>query len=522
MKKIEILLVMMMATVTVFASQPVKKTSKKAASTTEVTQKVDSVSIMMESAKKGNTVAQNIVGSWYYSGKDSIKQDYQEALKWWALAAKQDNAKAIGNMAMCYQYGHGVKQDSLMAVNLYEQAIKKGNDQLLPLHEKQVEKTGSLFSALLLVDCYQKGIGVKKDLTKAAAYQEKAAAKGHVESQYETALYYQKIGQAAQAAEWYKKAARQQHPLSIYHYGLMTFNGTGVKQNREDGLKLLKMASDKGVSLADYQLGRIYYNGDGVQKDAKTAVPYLCKAAKENIDARWLLANCYLKGEGVAQDYYLAVQWLSDSYVTHKKGLNDLLAADNNGAFTAYLTGLKQYYVDKNIVEAIKSFEQVDKAKNPEGKTMLGVCYASKENAKRNEKKGVKTLTQAIETSAVANYYLAQMYATGTGVDKDDAKALELLKKAADKGIAYAQCQLGDKYFEGNGVTKDLTKAALLYLDAEAQNRLSPSSAKNLVKCYEQKLNVLPDLQNAQKRIEKLNQLKVNNNLSALLKQLEE
>ena len=152
---------------------------------------------------------------------------------------------------------------------------------------------------------------------------------------------------------------------------------------------------------------------------------------------------------------------------------------------------------------------------------MLAVCLADKDYKKRNLKKAIKQLTKAAASSPAAQYYLSAMYETGTGVDKDDAKAVELLKLAADKGVAYAQCKLGDRYIKGNGVEQNATKAALLYLDAEVQNHLTPQSAKNLAECYKQKLAVLPDLQNTDKRIEQLGKQKANGNLINLLKLLE-
>ena len=73
----------------------------------------------------------------------------------------------------------------------------------------------------------------------------------------------------------------------------------------------------------------------------------------------------------------------------------------------------------------------------------------------------------------------------------------------------------------GNGVPKDMTKAAQLYLAAESQNYLTPHAAKNLAECYKKKLNILPDLNNAEKRIENLSKQKANDNLISLLKLLE-
>lgn len=515
MKKNLIFLVLAFFITASYAVQPVKKNVRK-----DKNEKVDSVALIMEQASKGNDTAQNTVGLWYYLGKDTIKQDYRKALEWWARSAKQGNADAIGNMAICYQMGRGTEKDSMRAVNLYEAAIKKGNAAIIPQHEAIVKNTGSVFSSLLLHECYKKGIGVNKDPKKATEYLEKAAEGNNIDSQYAIALNYLNSKKETKALEWFKKAAKQGHIGATYYYGNLLFNGVGTEKNQKDGLKLLEIAANKDFTMANYQLGRIFYEGDGVTKDPQTAVNYLRKAIN-NPNAKWLLGLCYYKGEGVNQDYYFAAQFLSDSYISHKDKFNDLLKKDNEGSFSQYLMGLRKYYVDKDLEDAAKWFTKVEKAKIVEGTTMLGVIYGNKDNKKRNEKKAVKTLTKAAETSAVANYYLSAMYESGTGVEKNEQKALELLKKAAEAGVAYAQCKLGDRYMKGNGVPKDLTKATLLYLDAEAQNHLTPSSAKNLAECYQQKVKVLPDLDDAEKRIKELNKVKANDNLISVLKLLE-
>jgi len=516
MKKIFVILAVLTATVTTAnCAQLSKKNVKK-----EV---VDSTTIVMEKAKAGDASAQNTVGVWYYTGRDSVKQDYKQALQWWARSAKQDNADAIGNMAMCYQLGRGTEKDSAMAVKLYEAAIKKGNQSIVPQHETIVKNTGSVFSSLLLRECYQKGIGVKKDAKQAAYYQEMAAKGGHVDSQFALGLQTLNNNQADKAAAWFKKAASQGHVGAIYYYGYLLFNGIGISQDKEKGIKYITLASTKGFPTADYQLGIIFRDGNGVEKNPKTALAYIKKAAfKGNADAKWVLGNMYLKGESTAVDYYFATQWLAEvALTTHKKEFNELLKEDYEGIYSQYLMGLRKYFVDKDYAAAIDYFKKVEKAKNAEGSTMLAMCYANKDYAKQNPQKAVKMLTKAAEGSNVANYYLALMYADGNGVGKDDAKAVELLTKAAEAGIAYAECKLGDRYMEGIGVAKDMNKAAQLYLDAEAQNHLKLQSAKNLAECYQKKITALPDLDDARKRIEKLNKQKENGNLVSLLSHLE-
>ena len=200
------------------------------------------------------------------------------------------------------------------------------------------------------------------------------------------------------------------------------------------------------------------------------------------------------------------------------------MADSKQKVFYDYLAGLKKYYLDKDFEGAIKLFKNVEKLQCAEGLTMQATSLANKDNKKRNVKKAITLYEKAIEKgSAVAAYYLSSLYETGEGMkEADKAQALKLLKEAAQKGIAYAQDKLGDKYFAGDGISKDYTAAAKLYLQAEAQNRLTVSAAKNLAYCYERGFKVLPDLDNAKKRIEELQKYKPSNSLIELLKSLEE
>ena len=51
------------------------------------------------------------------------------------------------------------------------------------------------------------------------------------------------------------------------------------------------------------------------------------------------------------------------------------------------------------------------------------------------------------------------LYATGEGVSKDDAKALEWFRKAAVQGDPSAQLYLATMYSNGTGVARDLLEA---------------------------------------------------------------
>ena len=477
----------------------------------------DTLAILTEKATEGDASAQNTLGLWYYSGKN-VEQNYKTALQWWAKSANQGNPYAIGNMAMCYQLGRGVQPDSTLAVALYKKAVEKGNKDIVAQHEKLAEKKENLFSNALMYELYANGVGVRPDLAKAATYQEVLAEAGDAMRQYRLALYYMNIDRADRAAKWFKAAAEQDVPGALYYYGYLLHKGMGIGQDKGKGIEMMQKAEEKGFLAADYQLGMAYHDGDGVAQDYQKAVEYLKKAAPVNGKAQWQLGLCYLNGEGVACDYDFATQWFAESFRSHEKEFNALLEESGKEAFREYLMGLFHYHVDKDFEVAIACFKKVEKAKRVEGKTMQAMCLANKDYAKGNVKKAAKMLEKASAESPVAKFYLADFYANGIGVQKDEAKASELLTKAADEGVGEAMCALGDKYMAGDGVPQDFVKAAQYYLQAESQLRLTVASAKNLAKCYEKRISGLPDMDNVEKRIEQLNAHQQNDRLMYLLK----
>jgi TPR repeat protein len=50
-----------------------------------------------------------------YASGNGVLQDYQEALKWYRLAAEQGHAKAQLNLAVMYGNGQGVARDYALA-----------------------------------------------------------------------------------------------------------------------------------------------------------------------------------------------------------------------------------------------------------------------------------------------------------------------------------------------------------------------------------------------------------------------
>lgn len=78
-------------------------------------------------------------------------------------------------------------------------------------------------------------------------------------------------------------------------------------------------------------------------------------------------------------------------------------------------------------------------------------------------------LFSSIPEDKVAQTYLGIMYTKSRGVEHDDAKAVEWLRKAAEQGYARAQCNLGAMYANGIGVKTDYMQAFEWFLKAAGQ-----------------------------------------------------
>lgn len=176
--------------------------------------------------------------------------------------------------------------------------------------------------------------------------------------------------------------ARAGDPEAQYEVGIMYLKGQGVEQDRDRAIEWLKAAAASGYSLADSKLARI-------QEQESKFEQLKSDADGGNLEAQYELAMMYLKGRGVATDEKAALRYL-------------------------------QMGVDKGDEKAI---------------TRLGIIKYKGEAGKADYGEALKLLTRVSDHSVLAQYYLGEMYATGSGVGKDYAAAIDWYRKAADGGF---------------------------------------------------------------------------------------
>lgn len=151
-----------------------------------------------ECALRGYSPAQNRLGVCYQDGVGTA-EDIDSALKWYNVAAEQDNMYAKYNLAVCYFLGLGVEESLYTAYTYVTQAALAG-------HPAAYKAWG---------DYYYHGYIFKRSVKDSIVFYERGADLGDVESQYMLGVIYETgpilKRSKKKAIEWYRKAAEQGH-----------------------------------------------------------------------------------------------------------------------------------------------------------------------------------------------------------------------------------------------------------------------------------------------------------------------
>lgn len=449
--------------------------------------RVDSITRL---AKTGNANAQNTLGTYYYNAK-FVKRNYDTAAKWWALSAKQNNMDAIGNLGLARQKGHGVEKDTVIALTLYKKSIAMGNTELLKQHSELAGKDGP-FDYVLLGECTKEGIGTKKDLKKAAGLYAAAAKLGSVDGAREAGILYFSMQDYSEAFPLLQSAVENGENKALYFYAESLYNGYGTTKDLQNAAIYMLKAAEAGNANAAYEVAKMYNKGEGFGKSPESAFKWYKTSASTLPWGQWSTALCYINGIGTEVSLDEGLAWVAKAVQNSKGFLNTfqekLTSSKENGwegtAFSSYVKG-RQQLNDNNYDEAIKTFKTMAK-ESVDAKTMLGVCFASKDWKKYDAKKAVKYFNESADAGETkALFLLGCMYMKGEGVAKDATKGLSLITKAADSGYGPAQCWLGDASFEGRGTTHNEVAAADWYQKALANGSLTPQAAGRLATLYE-------------------------------------
>ncbi len=96
-----------------------------------------------------------------------------------------------------------------------------------------------------------------------------------------------------------------------YRCAIMAQNGLGIDTDTVLAVKLMKLAAEQNLGLAQHALGVMYLMGEGMDADPEKAVFWLERAGESGLAGSWTtLGMMYKEGRGVersndiAREYY--------------------------------------------------------------------------------------------------------------------------------------------------------------------------------------------------------------------------
>lgn len=271
------------------------------------------------------------------------------------------------------------------------------------------------------------------------------------------------------AKAWFERGKSHGDPQSQWGLGIMMLNGHGVRRNIKLATELLKTSADQDYAPAQVQMGRLFLD-QGNPEDVKTA-NYLFELAVRygNLEAWYYLAEMTYNGVGrerqcpMALGYYKAVAERAEPLVSLWGEANEAYETGNHDlAFLEYLMAAEQGYekAQTNVAYMLDSkFGKLSVLQMLLGRTETKIGLPANANLALIE--WTRSSRQSNVDSLVK---MGDYYFYGIGVEKDLSKAVQCYTGASDyQQSAQALFNLGWMHENGVGLTQDFHLAKRYY-----------------------------------------------------------
>lgn len=466
--------------------------------------------------KKDDAHAQYLVGLRHYTGWDG-KVDLKESVRWFKKAAKASHGGALCQLGVIYELKQ-LAPDTKEKLAEYQRRIA----DVLEYYRRSSE-AGNIEGLINYATMLSRNLRTniphtplyevkEKNLLEAEAQLLAALARQphHPRAHNNLAVIYEQRLREGSAKldpatldkfrekmlHHYQEAVLGEFAYAALNLGTIYYDGKLASRDFGKAYEYFGQAASWGLTAAHYSLGYMHERGEGVPRTpSEAAYHYRLAGLDGHVQALQNLANLYLSGQGVALDLERAAFWLNQLV---QRGNTEALASladlfmrkkDYEAAFKIFLPlsthasrelaglaceRLSQCYarglgVKADQAQAKKYFELAIIHRNGDALASL----AKEQFSVGEHSQGVETMTYASTRSAGAAFHLGQMYYFGTHVTKDEGKALQLLKNAANAHHPEAQVFLATMTY------KNLPQAPTL---EEALNYAERAEAHGLEK----------------------------------------
>lgn len=461
-----------------------------------------------KSATAGCADAQFEMGSICQWGELGVREDADESLRWFKLAAEQGLPKALNSFACILEDDH--PQDALkyykaageagysMGMSNYGRClyygigVEKNVDEafrwLLKSAEMDPTNDGAQY---MLGICYFNGEGVEKNLETSVKWYRKAADNGHQSAQYELGLCYlygEGIEESVDnAIQWFRAGSargekrceekladlteqvapgltideldfwmRQSaiNPVDVAEKQLLLVLREPPGTSMHDVINTLLPAADRGTESAQLALGRCYELGMGIGFDLSQAYHWYKTA--------------YDRGSAFAEQH--AVKCLRNCFENNifPDGAENFLRDSANKRNTNAMISLAYYYRFQNpdgrdFSEALRFYRQAAESSDSEAQYLLGRFLVMKNLLKHERSHVIRWWENSLEKGLNA---ATTEELDDEGHSEERAEALKWLTSAGEEGSCDALRLLSSLYQRGLLVLADPAMSIKLLMRA--------------------------------------------------------
>lgn len=449
------------------------------------------LSHITQSAEKGFSAAQYLLGVVYYTGKlndqDVVSIDLTTSRTWYSKAAAQGHIQAKNNLALVYAKGEGgatnhsaaqtllldIAQDDyiigqLNLAEMYELGHVGGNsfDQAFLWYKKaetlcdaMLEHTDYCAAVkVALGTLYKNGLGVSLNYQTARDYFDEAATANYLNAFTEIGeMYLNALGVTqdyTQAKIWFDKAITADHsdPAAEVNIGYLYANGLGLPQDIVEAKSWYSKAAAQKYAPAYTHIGMLESPSSALYWYRRAITPYSYdpRAMFELGKICSLINNYGCTHEEENKDWY------------------QLAALAGNLEALYYLAESK--YNHSDFDDAAILYEQAALRNHVKSALKIADMYSRAIGVNEDALKSATYYLKAAELGSVeAQYQIARSYISGYGVSIDHSLSYYWFKKSHDQGHLPSTTELGNLYDNGLGVAQDHAQANNYFLQAALQ-----------------------------------------------------
>lgn len=213
-------------------------------------------------AQLGDPAAQTLIAELMTQGL-GVRRDTKDAAFWYSKAAEGGDSTSMFKYALILMEGRDVPRDQKKADEWMRKAAEAG-------------QASAEFNVAQMLTAENPGL---KGLQQALPYYERSAAQGIADAQYAVSQLYLNLPdlppeKKSRAREWLSRAANAGFDTAQLDMGIWLINGTGGKQDLENGFNWMRVAAYRGNVVAENKLAHLYINAIGTKQDPVAAATW--------------------------------------------------------------------------------------------------------------------------------------------------------------------------------------------------------------------------------------------------------